>query len=144
VYIGQCLSYGQTIPYLPVRDLLRQFCEMVAGDGPAAQAVATRQRLQASGITAEGDMALLLQLLALPVGPESLAQLSSEARQLRTFALLRHLVLEAAQHRPLVLVVENLHWSDPTSEAWLASLVERLPETAVLLLETYRPGYQPI
>ena len=57
--------------------------------------------------------------------------------------LLRHLVLDAAQHQPLVLVVENLHWSDPTSEAWLASLVERLPEAPVLLLGTYRPGYQP-
>ena len=50
---------------------------------------------------------------------------------------------DAAQQQPLVLVVENLHWSDPTSEAWLASLVERLAEAAVLLLGTYRPGYQP-
>jgi predicted ATPase len=41
-------------------------------------------------------------------------------------------------------VVENLHWSDPTSAAWLASLVERLPGAAVLLLGTYRPGYQPV
>ena len=39
--------------------------------------------------------------------------------------------------------MENLHWSDPTSEAWLASLVERLAGAAVLLLGTYRPGYQP-
>ena len=53
------------------------------------------------------------------------------------------LVLDAAQQQPLVLVVENLHWSDPTSEAWLASLVERLAGAAVLLLGTYRPGYQP-
>ena len=88
-------------------------------------------------------MALLLQLLDLPVAPEGLARLSPEARQARTFALLRHLVLDAAQRQPLVLVVENLHWSDPTSEAWLASLVERLAGAAVLLLGTYRPGYQP-
>jgi tetratricopeptide (TPR) repeat protein len=40
-------------------------------------------------------------------------------------------------------VVENLHWSEPTSDAWLASLAERLPGAAVLLLGTYRPGYQP-
>ena len=65
------------------------------------------------------------------------------ARQVRTFALLRHLILDAAQRQPLVLVVENLHWSDPTSDAWLASLVERLAGAAVLLLGTYRPGYQP-
>lgn len=62
---------------------------------------------------------------------------------MRTFALLRHLVLAAAQRQPLVLVVENLHWIDPTSEAWLTSLVERLSGSAVLLLGAYRPGYQP-
>ena len=88
-------------------------------------------------------MALLLQLLDLPAAPEDLARRSPEGRQARTFALLRHLILDAAQQRPLVLVVENLHWSDPTSAAWLASLVERLAGAAVLLLGTYRPGYQP-
>jgi predicted ATPase len=90
-----------------------------------------QQRLHACGITAEDDVALLLQLLDLPVAPECLARLSPEARQVRTFALLRHLALDAAQRQPLVLVVENLHWSDPTSEAWLASLVERLAGAAV-------------
>jgi hypothetical protein len=34
--------------------------------------------------------------------------------------------------------VENLHWIDPTSDAWVASLVERLP-AAILFLATYRP-----
>jgi tetratricopeptide (TPR) repeat protein len=99
--------------------------------------------LHESGIMAADDVALLLQLLDLPAAPEGLARLSAEARQVRTFALLRHLVLDVAQRRPLVLVVENLHWSDPTSEAWLASLVECLAGAAVLLLGTYRPGYQP-
>ena len=143
VYEGRCLSYGQNTPYLPVRDLVRQMCGLTEGDAPAGHTAAVQRRLHASGITAEDDVALLLLLLDLPVAPECLARLSPEARQTRTFALLRHLVLDAAQRQPLVLVVENLHWSDSTSEAWLASLVERLPEAAVLLLGTYRPGYQP-
>ena len=143
VYEGQCLSYGQGTPYLPVRDLVRQICGLVEGAETAEHTAAVQQRLHASGMTAEDDVALLLQLLDLPVAPECLARLSPEARQVRTFALLRHLVLDAAQRQPLVLVVENLHWSDPTSEAWLASLVERLAGAAVLLLGTYRPGYQP-
>jgi tetratricopeptide (TPR) repeat protein len=143
VYVGQCLSYGQGTPYLPVRDLLRQVCGLAEGAKMARHTAAVRLRLHESGMTAEDDVALLLQLLDLPVAPESLARLSPEARQVRTFALLRHLVQDVAQRQPLVLVVENLHWSDPTSEAWLASLVERLPGAAVLLLGTYRPGYQP-
>jgi predicted ATPase len=121
VYVGRCLSYGQGTPYLPVRDLLRQLCGLVDGDELTADMAAVQQRLQASGITAEDDVALLLQLLELPVAPEGLARLSPEARQVRTFALLRHLVQDAAQRQSLVLVVENLHWIDPTSEAWLTS-----------------------
>jgi class 3 adenylate cyclase/tetratricopeptide (TPR) repeat protein len=142
-YAGQCLSYGQVIPYLPVRDILWQLCGLVQGEEATTHTAAVQRRVQESGLTAESDIALLLQLLDLPVAPESLAQLSPSARQARTFALLRHLVLHAAQRQPLVLVLENLHWSDATSAAWLATLVERLADAAVLLLATYRPGYQP-
>src|SRR5438128_1106889 len=53
--------------------------------------------------------------------------------------LLRH----EAQRQPLVLAVEDVPWIDPTSEAWLGFLVERLGGMAVLLLLTQRPGYQP-
>jgi predicted ATPase len=141
VYVGQCLSYGQIIPYLPVRDLLRQLCGLVEGDEAAVHTSAVQHRLHASDISAEEDVAMVCQLLDLPVALECLARRSPEARQARTFALLRHLIFDTAQ-QPLVLVVENLHWSDATSEAWLMSLVERLAGAAVLLLGTTRPGYQ--
>ncbi len=39
--------------------------------------------------------------------------------------------------------MENLHWSDPTSEEWLITLVECIAGAAILLLVTYRPGYRP-
>ena len=103
----------------------------------------TSSRLHACGISAAEDVALVGQLLDLPVAPELLAQLSPETRRARTFALLGHLIRQEAQQRPLVLAVEDVHWIDPTSEAWLGSLVERLAGTAVLLLVTARPGYQP-
>ena len=41
-----------------------------------------------------------------------------------------------------MLAVENLHWSDPTSEEWLTALAVQLGGTAILLLATYRPGYR--
>jgi class 3 adenylate cyclase/tetratricopeptide (TPR) repeat protein len=140
VVVGQCLSYGQATPYLPVCDILRQVCGLAEGDAAAVQTAAVQHRLHASGMTAEEDVALLLHLLDLLVTPECLARLSPEARQVRTFALLRHLVVHAAQPQPLVLVVENVHWIDPTSEAWLLSLVERLAGAATLLVGTCRPG----
>ena len=86
---------------------------------------------------------MLLQLLDVPVDLAPLAALDPPMREARTFALLRQVIRQASQRQPLMLAVENLHWIDPTSEEWLASLVERLGDTPVLLLATYRPGYQP-
>ena len=88
-------------------------------------------------------MPLVLSLLDIPLETERLAPLSPPERKARTFALLRHLVFHEAQRHPCILAVENLHWSDATSEEWLTSLVERLAGAALLVLVTYRPGYQP-
>jgi predicted ATPase len=51
--------------------------------------------------------------------------------------------LNGSRQRTLIFEVEDLHWIDKTSEEYLASLVESLPGTAILLLCTYRPGYRP-
>ena len=51
--------------------------------------------------------------------------------------------LASSQQHPLVLAVENLHWIDPTSEAFLASLIEYLAGARLFVLLTYRPGYRP-
>jgi predicted ATPase len=91
-----------------------------------------QRRLAALGTAAEEDVAVLLQLLDLPVDPEILVRLTPDARRARTFTLLWHLLRQAALLRPLVLAVENVHRIDPTSEAWLAFLIERLTGTALL------------
>jgi class 3 adenylate cyclase len=142
-YVGQCLSYGQAIPYHPVRDILRQVCAVSEGDEAVGSVAAVHRRLRDMEVVAAEDVALVLQILDLSVAPESLASLHTQARKARTFALLRQLIFHTAQEGPLVLAVENLHWCDATSEEWLASLVERLPGAALLLVVTYRPGYQP-
>jgi class 3 adenylate cyclase/tetratricopeptide (TPR) repeat protein len=139
---GQCLPYGQTTPYLPVRDVLQDVCSLAAGAPAETRAAALRRRLAALGEGTEEDVVLVGQVLDLPVASDLIARLPPEAQQARTFALLGHLIRQAAQAKPLVLAVENLHWMDPTSAAWLGFLVERLAGTAVLLLVTARPGYQ--
>ena len=140
---GHCLAYGSATPYLPVRDLLRQLWGLPDAALAPAVTATVHQRLCEAGIASEAEALLLLQLLDVPVDLAPLAALSPEMRKAQTFALLRHLLRYASQQQPLLLAVENLHWSDPTSEEWLASLMERLGDMPVLLLVTYRPGYQP-
>ena len=49
----------------------------------------------------------------------------------------------AKASRPLLVVIEDAHWIDRTSEEFLTELVDDMPSVPVLLLATYRPGYNP-
>jgi class 3 adenylate cyclase/tetratricopeptide (TPR) repeat protein len=140
---GHGLSYGSATPYLPVLDIVRQLCAITPGEPREAMTAKVHRRLRAADCDLDEGVPLLLSLLDMPLATERLAPLSPPERKARTFALLRHLVLHEAQRHPCILAVENLHWSDATSEEWLTSLVERLAGTALLVLVTYRPGYQP-
>src|SRR5262249_7844922 len=79
----------------------------------------------------------------LRAGTEGLAELAPEAIRLRTVETLRRMILGASRQRPLVVVVEDLHWIDKASEEVLAALVADLPGAAIMLLCTYRPGFRP-
>src|SRR5206468_2226503 len=61
----------------------------------------------------------------------------------RTFETLRQLCLKGSQRRPIVFVIEDLHWIDRTSEEFIALLSEGLGGAPILFLATYRPGYAP-
>ena len=62
-------------------------------------------------------------------------------RRGETFEALRRLLVRAAERRPQVLVIEDLHWIDSASEQFLATLVDSVPALRALLVFTYRPGY---
>src|SRR5919197_449976 len=81
-------------------------------------------------------------LLSVPPGDDAVLRLDAQQRRLRLFEALRAMMLQGGQRRPLVLKVEDLHWIDKTSEEVLLHLVDSIPTARVLLLVTYRPGYQ--
>jgi two-component system, NtrC family, response regulator AtoC len=136
---GHCLSYRQAIPFGPVLALLRQHCGIMEADAPEAVTAKVRRTLQTVGIAPEEGAPYVFQLLGLQVGSDRLATLSPEVRKTRTFETLRQLYLTSSQQHPLVLVVENLHWIDPTSEVFLTSLIEHLAGARLFVLLTYRP-----
>jgi predicted ATPase len=142
-YEGHCVAYGQATPYLPVLDILRQCCGITDADPAAVVMTKVHQALQTVGLAPEVEVPVLLPLLDIPVESAQLAGLSPAVLKARAFALLRHLSLPTPVQSARILAVENVHWIDPTSAEWLASLVERLAGVPLLLLVTYRPGYRP-
>ncbi|HEX3215025.1 MAG TPA: AAA family ATPase, partial [Actinomycetota bacterium] len=125
---GQCLEQrGGSEPYLPIFDALERLCR---DDG---QALALLSRLaptwlaQLPALVEEGDRAEL----------ERRALGGTTERLLREAAA----VLEAvAADRPLVLVLEDLHWADPSTVDLLAWLARRATPARLLVAGTYRPA----
>ena len=141
---AHCLSYATATPYLPVRHMMRQLCDLTDADGPVAVDDKLNGTLTALGLDPDENAPYLLQLLGSSQGAEWLASQNPRMVKERTFDALRKLIRHCSQLSPLILAVENLHWIDPTSEAWLTSLVEDAPEIPLLLLATFRPGYRPL
>jgi len=140
---GHCVSYEQAVPAQPVLTLLRHACGLTESDAPAVMAAKVQHRLQEVGLDPAVAAPYLLHLLGSDSESARLAGLSPEEYQASTLAVLMQWSLHSSQRCPLVIEVEDLHWVDATSEAWLAALAERLAAMRILLLVTFRPGYHP-
>jgi predicted ATPase/DNA-binding winged helix-turn-helix (wHTH) protein len=126
---GQCIDhYGAGEAYLPVLEALGRL-----GRGPEGAPLVTVLRQYAP------SWLVHLPALLTPEDRERLEHTTSgvtPARMLRELAEALE-VLTAA--RPLVLVLEDLHWSDRVTLGWLAYVVRRRDPARLLILGTYRP-----
>ncbi|MBW2388384.1 MAG: AAA family ATPase, partial [Deltaproteobacteria bacterium] len=87
---------------------------------------------------------LFASLLSLRL-PERYAplEISPQLQRQKTLEALLDWVLALGEKQPLVLVVEDLHWIDPSTLEWLGLVIEQCPTANVLLLMTHRPTFEP-
>ncbi len=140
---GRCLSYAGGIPYLPIAYLLRNAWGIAEADDPATVKAKVISGLARCELEVEEALPSILHLLGIEEGTETLAELSPQALQMRTFRLVRQVILNESRRQLVVLELEDLHWVDRTSEELLSLVVEGFVASQVLLVATYRPGYRP-
>jgi ABC-type oligopeptide transport system substrate-binding subunit/class 3 adenylate cyclase len=139
---GRCVSYGESLPYWPFRDLLREWLGAALDDPELRVRVSLRRAVEQLFGDREPEIyPYLCSLLGLTPELDAatrLADLSPEALQYRTFEVVEEVLARLAIDRPLVVVVDDLHWADTTS----VQLVERLlavgERAAVLLVVAQR------
>jgi class 3 adenylate cyclase/tetratricopeptide (TPR) repeat protein len=140
---GYCTPSGQNSPYLPFVDLLKQVFGVEEADSSGR--IVEKLDLATAGWrdNARPAVAYLKYLLSVDPGDPSIRTMDARERRAGILDGLRALLLELSRDRPLVLVVEDLHWIDDASEAALSALVDVVVAAPVLLLLTYRLGYTP-
>jgi ABC-type transport system substrate-binding protein/class 3 adenylate cyclase len=139
---GNAVSYAQTIPYWPVRELLRDWLRLGVSEPDARVRLELKAGLAAAlGGDAEEVYPFLATVLGLSLerdAADRLRQLSGDSVQRQTIEGVERLVRSLARERPLCLVVEDLHWADESTFDLLEELLTVTEEEAVGLVLLYR------
>src|SRR4030095_4062698 len=134
-------SYGRATRHLPVIDLLKALFRIDERDDIRSIRAKTTGHLLTLDEALKDLLSPVLWLLDALPKEDGLWDLEPPQRRQLTLEAIKRLLLRESQVQPLVLVLEDLHWIDPETQALLDSLVESLPAVPVLLLVNYRPEY---
>jgi len=138
---ARALSHERAAPLLPVIELLRAAFGVEDGDREVSRRrVETALRELDAGLADE--LPLLLELLGLADREEDAEQIDPEARRRRLLVLVRRLVEARARREPAAIVLEDVHWLDPASHAFLDEFVRGVAGTRALLVLSFRPGFE--
>jgi class 3 adenylate cyclase/tetratricopeptide (TPR) repeat protein len=132
VAITQCLPYGQRLTYAPLRSLLLRVLDL-RGD-PSADAIRTAARdwLSEAG---DANAARSADLLVATLGSGEVEGIDRAA----IFAAWRSVVERTANQRPLVLVIEDLHWSSDSLLDLIEAILQPRGAAPILMLVLARP-----
>jgi class 3 adenylate cyclase/tetratricopeptide (TPR) repeat protein len=162
VFEATSASYGKATPYYPLIDLLRRYVQVEEGENRESIRLKAQTRLLGLDERLKDAVPPLLALLdALPddnmqddidalnsrkerelsEAIKKFEDLEPQQRRHMTFEALKRVLVRESLKQPVLLLMEDLHWIDNETQAFLDHLVESLPMTRLLLLVNHRPGY---
>jgi class 3 adenylate cyclase/tetratricopeptide (TPR) repeat protein len=138
------ISLGRGTTYLPVVALLKSYFAIQDRDEQHEIRQKVIEKTLALDEELEPTLPAILALLDIPVDDAGWHALDPVQRRRRYLDAVRGLILQAARKQPVLLIFEDLHWVDNETQALLDALASALGSARLLLLVTYRPGYQDI
>ena len=139
-----CSPYHANSALHPVIEQLERAAGFARGDDDAAK-LAKLEALLARAVADVAEVApFFAELLSLPTeGRFALPPLTPQEKKARTFRALLAQLEGLAARSPVLMVLEDAHWIDPTTLELFDLAVQRLERLPVLLVVTYRPEFRP-
>jgi len=139
----QCSPFHTQSALFPVADQMRRqiFHDEQPGDD-ASRWLALENYLRRTSLPVAEVLPLFAQLLSvvLPAGHPA-PTLSPERQRLLTRQFLIALIIDRAKNGPGIVIIEDLHWADPSTIDLVDFLIERMHDTRILLVLTHRPEF---
>jgi class 3 adenylate cyclase len=139
-----CSPYHVNSPLWPVVAQLQRAAEYLRDDAPSLKLEKLEQLLRKAGGLGEDAVPLLADLMGLPLDRRYAAAVGTpQEKKARVFGVLLAQVEGLANQRPMLVVLEDVHWIDPTSTELFDRVVDRIRRLPVLLVATLRPEAPP-
>jgi class 3 adenylate cyclase/predicted ATPase len=141
----QCLSYYQHSALYPMIDLLERVALHFEREETPQQKLSKLEGFVVQyGVPLAETVPLFAALLSLPLPPDYVPlTVSPEQQKQQTLHALLTVLRRIAAQQPLLFVMEDLHWVDPTTLEFLNLLVDQGPTARILALWTFRPDFSP-
>ena len=139
----QCSSQYTNSALYPVINHLERVSGFAQGDSPQRRLDKLREMLTPTSERLDLTIALLTSLLSIPYDDTQLEGVSAQRRKDQTLQTLLKLGHNFAVNTPLLMVFEDVHWSDPTTLELLDLIVDSVHGIPVLVLISFRPDYSP-
>ena len=139
------LSYFENTALFPLTDLFQRLLRFHAEDTSDEKLEKLEHALSQYRLSLEEAVSLFAPLLSLPVSENRYPplNLSPQRQRQKTLGSLVAIMLELAERQPVLFILEDLHWTDPTTLEWLNLLIDQTPTASLLVLLTCRPYFQP-
>ncbi|MEP7225666.1 MAG: AAA family ATPase, partial [Actinomycetota bacterium] len=134
---GRCLAYGDGITLWALGEIVKAQAGVLEQDSPD-EITAKIHRVVVDTLAGTGDEARVETHLLGLLGLAGEAQLGGDRRN-EAFAAWRRFLEGLAEQRPLVLVVEDIHWADESLLDFLDELVDWVTDVPLLVVATARP-----
>jgi len=138
----QCSPHHVNDAFYPVIGQIWHAADFVSGEPAAVRLSKLERMVESTGLGSGEIVPYLAALLAIPTG-QRYPPLDLEPSELkeRTIAALIAMTIGAARQAPLLMIVEDAHWIDPTSLDLTNRLVDRLRHAPILWVTTFRPEF---
>jgi class 3 adenylate cyclase/predicted ATPase len=141
----QCSPYYQNTALYPMIDLLERVVLRFAREESPSQKLSKLEGFVVQyGLPLTEVVPLFAALLSLPLTADyAPLTLSPEQQKQQTLQTLLTILLRRAAQQPMLFVMEDLHWVDPSTLELLSLLVDQGPTARILVLLTFRPDFPP-
>jgi class 3 adenylate cyclase/tetratricopeptide (TPR) repeat protein len=142
--VWQCSAHHASTSLHPVIRLLERELPLERSASSGSQLELIADAAAAAGLDTERAVPLLADLLSVRAGgDEDRRPLSPRDTRTATLRMLESMLVTDSNKHPLLLVVEDLHWADPTTIEFLWRVMRHVPNAPVMCVLTFRSEFAP-